>query len=936
VRGHLSEIHRTIDHAAILIHLRGDVMTHPATPTAAYPGSTRPIILPLAALDAGMLNAVGGKAANLGELISAGFPVPGGFCVTTEAYRRIADTADLAALLSTADHLGPDDAAGWSALAAKARETILRTPIPAGIERAILDAYQELGGDQQAVAVRSSATAEDLPFASFAGQQDTYLGVLGGRQVINAVRHCWASLWTERATVYRASQGIDQQTTLLAVVVQSMVPSEVAGVLFTANPVTGRRREAVIDASPGLGEAVVSGAVTPDQLIVDTASGRVLQSRVGDKQFAIRALPGGGTEQVSGPDGGLCLTKAQATQLASIGDRVERHFKAPQDIEWAFDGEGKLWLTQSRPITTLFPLPSFPVAQTAARPGLRVYFCFSVAQGLYRPITPMGLAAFRVLTSGGARLFGLPPPADIEDGPALYVQAGQRLFFDLTGVVRSRVGRAVMPRVFDLMEARSATVMRGLFDRPEFSVKHHSPVPAIRRVLRIGVRFRIPVYAAQALISPAAAHRRLARIEDDLQARLAVSGDASPEQRLQHAVDVLFTQSVPLAPKVLPAALAGLAMFGLATRLWRGIAEPGELQGVLRGIPHNVTTEMDLQLWHLTQRIRADGSATEALQSRPPADVADRYLAGDLPATLQDGLAEFLRRYGHRTVAEIDVGVARWSEDPTHILGVLANYLRLTDPAQAPDAVFARGNREATELIGTLATRAGQRQRWRGPVVRFALDRTRQLAGIREMPKNLIILTIGAARRDLVAVGAVLAGQGRIDRSDDVFFLTFAEARSGLAGRALQPVVAQRRQDYQHDLRRRRAPRVLLSDGTDPENVGRPAEAVDGGLRGVAASPGTVIGPARVILDPVGAHLEPGDILVAPSTDPGWTPLFLTAGGLVMEMGGANSHGAVVAREYGIPAVVGVPLATERISSGDPLIVNGTLGTVAVGTTTAG
>ena len=905
-------------------------MTHPVEPTIAAPGSTRPIILPLAALDAGMLPVVGGKAANLGELISAGFPVPDGFCVTTEAYRRVAVGADLAALLSTADHIGRDDAAGRSALAAKARDAILQTPIPADIEQAILDSYQELG-EQRAVAVRSSATAEDLPFASFAGQQDTYLGLIGGSQVIDAVRRCWASLWTDRAAVYRASQGIDQHTALLAVIVQTMVRSEVAGVLFTANPVTGRRREAVIDASPGLGEAVVSGAVTPDHLIVDTASGQVLETRIGAKQFAIRSVPGGGTEKVSTTDGGLCLTTAQATQLASIGDRVELHFRAPQDIEWAFDGDGKLWLTQSRPITTLFPLPKH-----AGQLGLRVYFCFSVAQGLNRPITPMGLAAFRVITSGAARLFSLPPPADIEHGPALFAEAGQRLFLDLTGVVRSRVGRAVMPRVFDLMEARSATVMRGLFDRPEFSVTHRSPVPALRRVGRIGVRFRVPVYAAQALISPAAAHRRVARIEDELRNQLAVPSDAGPAERLEHAVDVLFARAFPIVPKVLPAALAGLAMFGLAVRLLRDVAEPGELQGALRGIPHNVTTEMDLRLWDLTQRIRADGGATEALQSQPPADLADRYRTGDLPATLQHGLAEFLLQYGHRAVAEIDVGVARWSEDPTHILGVLANYLRLTDPALAPDAVFARGNREATDLIRNLATRAGRRQRWRGPVVRFALDRTRQLAGIREMPKYFMILALGAVRRDLTAVGLTLAEQGRIDRSDDVFFLTLAEARSGLAGSALQPAVAQRRQDYEQEMRRRRVPRVMLSDGTEPENVGQPADSAAGNLQGVSASPGGVSGPARVILDPVGAHLEPGDILVAPSTDPGWTPLFLTAGGLVMEMGGANSHGAVVAREYGSPAVVGVPLATERIATGDPLIVNGTSGTVTIRAVTAG
>jgi pyruvate,water dikinase len=463
-------------------------------------------------------------------------------------------------------------------------------------------------------------------------------------------------------------------------------------------------------------------------------------------------------------------------------------------------------------------------------------------------------------------------------------------------------------------------------------------VPAIRRVVRIGARFRIPVYAAQALISPAAAHQRVAGIEDDLQARLAVPDDASAERRLQHAVDVLFAQAVPLAPKVLPAALAGLAMFGLAARLLRGIAEPGELQGVLRGIPHNVTTEMDLRLWDLTQLIRADQPSKVTLQSNPPTDLADRYRAGDLPAVLQDGLSDFLRQYGHRAVAEIDVGIARWSEEPTHILGVLANYLRLTDPALAPDAVFARGSREAVDMIKNLATRAGHRQQWRGPVVRFALDRTRQLAGIREMPKYFIVLALGAVRRDLRAVGVALAEQGRIDQSDDVFFLTFAEARSGLTGRELQPVVTSRRQDYEQEMRRRRVPRVMLSDGTEPENVGQPADAVEGSMLGVAASPGTASGPARVILDPIGAHLEPGDILVAPSTDPGWTPLFLTAGGLVMEMGGANSHGAVVAREYGIPAVVGVPLATEHIATGDELIVNGTLGTVTVasGTVTVG
>ena len=497
-------------------------MTHPSDRTTADPGTPLPIILPLAALDAGMLDSVGGKAANLGELISAGFPVPDGFCITTEAYRQIADGADLTGLLTTAGQPGPAKAADWSALAAQARDAILRTPIPAAIEQAILAAYQGLG-KQQAVAVRSSATAEDLPFASFAGQQDTFLAVLGGDQLLDAVRRCWASLWTERAAVYRATQDIDHRTVRLAVIVQTMVRSEVAGVLFTANPVTGRRREAVIDASPGLGEAVVSGAVTPDHLVVDTASGRLLETRMGDKQFAILALPGGGTEKVSSTADRLCITTTQATELARMGDRVERHFQVPQDIEWAFEDDGKLWLTQSRPITTLFPLP-----EQVGEAGLRVYFCFSVAQGLNRPITPMGLAAFRVLTSGAARLFGLPPPTDIEDGPRA-VRAGRSadvLRPDRRRTQPHRAGRHAQGfrPDGDPVGNRHAGIVRPARVHGGGPVTSAGSSPGAR----IAARFRIPVYAAQALISPAAAHRRVARIEDDLQVRLAIPARRGP------------------------------------------------------------------------------------------------------------------------------------------------------------------------------------------------------------------------------------------------------------------------------------------------------------------------------------------------------------------------------------------------------------------------
>jgi pyruvate,water dikinase len=367
-------------------------------------------------------------------------------------------------------------------------------------------------------------------------------------------------------------------------------------------------------------------------------------------------------------------------------------------------------------------------------------------------------------------------------------------------------------------------------------------------------------------------------------------------------------------------------MLGLAAKALGKRLEPGDLQAVLRGLPHNVTTEMDLELWHLATAIRADEESSAAVRTTPARDLARRFHDGLLPAVAQTGLAEFLAKWGHRAVAEIDLGLPRWSDDPTHLLGVLANYLRLDDPKLAPDALFARGAAEAEAAIDRLARKVGG---VRGRFVRFALGRTRLLAGLREMPKYHLIVALGHVRRQLGVIGAELAAEGVLDTADDVYFLSFSDIREALGGKDFRTVVADRRESYDQEMRRRRVPRVVLSDGTEPEAVAtQSSPAGPGALIGTPASAGTITGVARVVLDPVGAHLEPGEILVAPSTDPGWTPLFLTAGALVMEMGGANSHGAVVAREYGIPAVVGVPDAVSRITTGQLITVDGALGTV--------
>jgi pyruvate,water dikinase len=340
---------------------------------------------------------------------------------------------------------------------------------------------------------------------------------------------------------------------------------------------------------------------------------------------------------------------------------------------------------------------------------------------------------------------------------------------------------------------------------------------------------------------------------------------------------------------------------------------------------------MDLELWALSRRIHADALSAQALRGTAVEDLAEAYAVGALPETAQQGVASFLERYGHRGVAEIDLGVPHWADDPRHILGVLANYLELDDAAEAPDAQFRRVAQEAEALVAELTRRAAARNPLRGRLVGFLLGRFRQLAGQREMPKVYVVKALHAGRRLLLPVGRELTEAGRLERAEDVFLLTLPETRAALAGADVRPLVKARRESMALEALRRQIPRLILSDGTVPTGPGRRPSTDDGKtLEGTGASAGTVTGVARVILDPHGARLEPGEILVAPSTDPGWTPLFLTAGGLVMEMGGPMSHGAIVAREYGIPAVVGVPGATERIQSGQTIAVDGASGVVSL------
>ena len=878
------------------------------------------LLVDFSGIDSSMINAVGGKALNLGIMSSGGLPVPGGFCVTTEAYRLVvADRLDdLMGELADAT-----DASAAATAAEEARRRVLAIELPEELRTAIIDRYNDLGDDEP-VAVRSSATAEDLAYASFAGQQDTYLNVIGPAALLDAVRRCWASLWTDRAVSYRNANGIDQRSVTLAVVVQRMIDATTAGVMFTANPITGSRNETVIDANPGLGEAVVSGAVNPDHFVVNSVDDTIVSRRLGDKRMMITSRPGGGTQQreLVAESSDACLDDAQVLQLVDLGQEVQREYQAPQDTEWALDSTGKFWLTQARPITTLYPL-----ARTH-RPGLRVLMCLSLAQGLTRPLTPMGIAAIRLIGTSVATAIKMPPAEPLAGPPAMHA-VGQRIYLDVTSVLRNRLGRRAVIAVFGVMEARASAVLKKLAERPEFSLIDSHDHTVIRHIIGALLRNKVPVRAALGLANPEWAYRGIAATERRLLQTLTLPGSATASQRLDF-VEQRLGEMFLLMPRTFAYAVGGLLMLGASRRLLRDVAQPGELQEVLRGLPHNVTTEMDLKLWELTEEIRNDEESRRVFADLAVPALLQRYRDRALPPVAQRGLQGFLRRYGHSAVAEIDLGMPRWSDDPSHLLGVISNYLRLDTDDLDPVRQFRAGEDKAESMIISLTSRAAEHSRLRARLAGWTLRRVRQLVGLREAPKFLLVLALGVMREHLQAVGSQLAASEVIEQTDDVFFLDLGDARRGLAGQDLRALVTQRREAYGQELKRRHIPRLLLSDGTEPEAVAAAITQADGSLAGSPASTGTVTGRARVVLDPVGAHLEPGEILVAPSTDPGWTPLFLTAGGLVMEMGGSNSHGAVVAREYGIPAVVGVPEATQKIETGQLITVDGASGLVTL------
>ncbi|MEV4641294.1 rifamycin-inactivating phosphotransferase [Actinoplanes sp. NPDC049548] len=815
---------------------------------------------------------VGGKGANLGVLSRMdGVTVPAGFCVTTDAFRRIlAEAAGIDDLLEELSRAESGDK-----VSAQIRRIIEETAIPDDVAAAITGALTQLGeSDQAAYAVRSSATAEDLPTASFAGQQDSFLNVIGAEAVLTAVSRCWASLFTERAVAYRRRHGIDHRAVSMAVVVQRMVVPEASGVLFTADPVTGNRKVAAVEATAGLGEALVSGLVNADGF------------KVRDGEIVERA------------PGRPVLTETQVLRLVGLGRRIEAHFGRPQDIEWCLAGDD-FSIVQSRPITTLFPVPE------SHDGGNHVYLSVGHQQMMTDAMKPLGLSVWQ--------LTALAPMC----------HAGGRLFVDATRHLASSSGRAGLlalsgrsdPLTRDALE----TVLASDFlpaPTDEAAAPHlpggaPSPIetdPAI--VTDLVDRSRASIAALQRDIWKTSGPARFEFLE------------AAFQEHKRFLAEPLSMQAI----------MAGMeATWWLNERLQEWLGEKNAADTLTLSAPGNVTSEMGLALLDVADVVRPHPEVVAFLRTVRDDDFLDELAKLPGGPEARDAIGAYLDTYGMRCPGEIDITRPRWSEEPATLVPVILDHVRNFGPG-AGRLRFEQGRQRAEEKERDVLERLralpdGERK---ADEIKRMIDRVRTFIGYREYPKYAIISRYFVYKRALLEEADQLVRAGVLGDREDAFYLTFEELREAVLTQRADDRLIRRRKDEFRAYQALTPPRLLTSDGECISGAYHRDDAPPGALVGLPVSAGTVEGRARVVLDMADADLEPGDILVTAYTDPSWSPLFVAIAGLVTEVGGLMTHGAVVAREYGLPAVIGVPDATTRIRDGQRIRVHGNAGYVEI------
>ena len=858
-------------------------------------------VLGLEEIDKTQVALVGGKGAHLGELSRIeGIRVPAGFCVTTDAFRRIMTTVPwIDDQLDRLSRLDPGDRQAIRTISAEIRRTLEGIAIPDDLAAAITRSVTRLGG-QAAYAVRSSATAEDLPTASFAGQQDTYLNVVGLAAILKHVSRCWASLFTERAVTYRLRNGFDHRKVHMAVVVQQMVFPQAAGILFTADPVTSNRKVVSIEASFGLGEALVAGLVNAD--VYQVRDGDVVAKAVASKQLAIHARPAGGTRELAiEPERQdlPALTDAQIVRLAQLGRRIEAHFGHPQDIEWCLVDDG-FQIVQSRPITTLFPIPA------TSDQGNHVYISVGHQQMMTDAMKPLGLSVWQLTT------------------PRPMAEAGGRLFVDVTEALGSPASRAALLKVAGRSDPLTGDALQTVLERGDF-------IPALPDEGLGGTpadNAPAPIETDPAIVAELIERSQasIATLKRDIWGK---SGSALLDFILADIQELRRILFDPRSHQVFMSAMDAAWWLNEQLQAWLG--EKNAADTLTQSVPNNVTSEMGLALLDVADVIRPHPDVVAFLQRVEDENFLDELptLAGGREA--RDAIRTYLDKYGMRCVGEIDITKPRWSERPTTLVPMILGNIKNFEPG-AGERRFEQGRQKAWKKEQELLTRLralpdGERK---AEEAKRMIDRVRTFIGYREYPKYGMVSRYFVYKQALLEEADRLVQAHVLRAREDIFYLRFSELHDVVRTNQVDDQLIRQRKDAYRSYQALTPPRVLTSDGEVVAGTYRRVGVPAGALTGLPVSAGTVEGRARVVLDMAEADLEAGDILVTAYADPSWTPAFVTIKGLVTEVGGLMTHGAVIAREYGLPAVVGVEHATRLIRDGQRIRVHGTDGYIEI------
>ncbi|MFP5115262.1 phosphoenolpyruvate synthase [Bacillaceae bacterium C204] len=863
-----------------------------------------PLVLDFQEMEKTQLLLVGGKGLNLGKLSKIqGIQVPEGFCVTTVGYQKAIEQNEMfQTLLDQLTMLKVEDREQISEISKKIRQIILEVEIPSDVVKSVAH-YLSQFGDEHAYAVRSSATAEDLPYASFAGQQDTYLNIIGKEAILQHISKCWASLFTDRAVIYRMQNGFDHSQVYLSVIVQRMVFPQASGILFTADPITSNRKLLSIDASFGLGEALVSGLVSADCYKVK--ENKIVDKMIAAKKLAIYGRKEGGTETHEiAPDQQKTqtLTDPQILQLARIGRQIEAHFGFPQDIEWCLVDD-TFYIVQSRPITTLFPIPEANDQEN------HVYVSVGHQQMMTAPLKPLGLSFHLLIT------------------PAPMRKAGGRLFVDVTPMLASPDSRNMLLNTMGHHDPLMKDALTTVVERGDFinSLPNDQKAPSPRR----GNTDMLAQIENNPSIVSDLIKRSQTSIEELKQNIQTKSGSDLFDfilEDIQELKKILFD---PQSTAVFMAAINASTWVNEKMNEWLG--EKNAADALTQSVPNNITSEMGLALLDVADVIRPFPEVIDYLQH-----VRDDNLLGDLVKfnggqEARNAIYDYLNKYGMRCSGEIDITKTRWSEKPITLVPMILGNIKNFEP-NAGKRKFEKGRLEALEkeqeLLGRLKQLPDGEQK--AKETKRMIDLIRNFIGYREYPKYGMINRYFVYKQALLKEAEQLLQEGVIHEKEDIYYLTFEELREVVHTNKLDYQIISKRKDEYKLYERLTPPRVITSDGEiitgEYKRENLPAEAIVG----LPVSSGVIEGRARVILNMEDADLEDGDILVTSFTDPSWTPLFVSIKGLVTEVGGLMTHGAVIAREYGLPAVVGVENATKLIKDGQRIRVYGTEGYIEI------